>query len=105
MSSAIRKSLMIFRQHSIRTLFTRIVSRLLLWKQYIASPPASKSVKHGRFFPESSLAHKYCLGKGLEIGGSAHNPFGLHTMNVDFTDSLETEFKKEEIRQCGREYK
>jgi len=53
-------------------------------------------------FPESELAHKYCLGKGLEIGGSAHNPFGLDTLNVDYSSSLDTKFKKEEIRLCGR---
>jgi radical SAM superfamily enzyme YgiQ (UPF0313 family)/SAM-dependent methyltransferase len=56
-------------------------------------------------FPESALAHKYCVGKGLEIGGSAHNPFGLNTLNVDFTDSMETKFKKEEIRLCGKALK
>lgn len=56
-------------------------------------------------FPESAMAHKYCVGKGLEIGGAAHNPFGLKTLNVDFTDSMETEFKKEEIRLCGRAMK
>lgn len=56
-------------------------------------------------FPESALAHKYCAGKGLEIGGSAHNPFGLNTLNVDFTDSMETKFKKEEIRLCGKALK
>ncbi len=53
-------------------------------------------------FPESALAHKYCIGKGLEIGGSAHNPFGLDTLNLDFTDSMDTEFKKEEIGLCGK---
>jgi len=56
-------------------------------------------------FPESALAHKYCVGKGLEIGGSAHNPFGLNTLNVDFTDSMDTVFKKEEIRICGKALK
>lgn len=56
-------------------------------------------------FPESALAHKYCIGKGLEIGGSAHNPFGLNTLNVDITDSMDTEFKKEEIRNCGKALK
>lgn len=55
-----------------------------------------------RFFQESQLAHKYCVGKGLEIGGSAHNPFGLNTMNVDFTDAMDTEFKKEETTNCGQ---
>ena len=52
-------------------------------------------------FPESALAHKYCVGKGLEIGGCATNPFGLNTLNVDFTDSMDTVFKKEEIRLRG----
>ena len=53
-------------------------------------------------FPESVLAHKYCVGQGLEIGGSAHNPFGLDARNVDMTDSLDTVFKREEVRLCGR---
>lgn len=52
-------------------------------------------------FRESALAHKYCVGKGLEIGGSAHNPFGLDTLNVDYTGSLDTSFKQDEIRLCG----
>jgi hypothetical protein len=35
-------------------------------------------------FKESVLAHTYLDGlKGIEIGGSAHNPFGLNTINVD----------------------
>lgn len=52
-------------------------------------------------FPESKLAHKYLDGlSGLEIGGSAHNPFGLDTKNVDFT-SNETVFKREEIEKLG----
>ena len=53
-------------------------------------------------YPESALAHKYCIGHGLEIGGAAHNPFGLNTLNVDLTDSMETVFKQEEIRCCGK---
>jgi len=53
-------------------------------------------------FPESALAHKYCIGRGLEIGGSAHNPFGLNTLNVDLTDSMETVFKKGEIHLFGK---
>jgi ubiquinone/menaquinone biosynthesis C-methylase UbiE len=54
------------------------------------------------FFKESRLAHKYCRGNGLEIGGSAHNPFGLNTLNVDFTDSMDTSFKKDEVNLCGK---
>jgi SAM-dependent methyltransferase len=53
-------------------------------------------------FPESALAHKYLDGlQGLEIGGSAHNPFGLKTQNVDYTASLETKYKKFEKSLCG----
>ncbi len=53
-------------------------------------------------FPHSPLANKYCTGKGLEIGGAAHNPFGLDTVNVDFCDSLDTVYKQEEVRICGK---
>lgn len=53
-------------------------------------------------FPESALAHKFLDGlSGIEIGGSAHNPFGLNTKNVDYTDSMDTIFKKGEIELCG----
>jgi len=56
----------------------------------------------GLTFPFSTLAHTYCVGKGLEIGGSAHNPFGLNTRNVDYCDSMDTIYKQEEVRLCGR---
>ena len=55
-----------------------------------------------QIFPFSAQAHKYCVGKGLEIGGSAHNPFGLNTRNVDFCDSMDTIYKLEEVRLCGK---
>ena len=52
-------------------------------------------------FKESALAHKLLDGlEGLEIGGSAHNSFGLKTRNVDYTSEL-TCFKQEEIKLCG----
>src|ERR1700693_852391 len=52
-------------------------------------------------FKESALAHQLLDGlEGLEIGGSAHNSFGLKTRNVDFTPEL-TPFKQEEIKLCG----
>ena len=48
-------------------------------------------------FPNSELAHKYLDGlEGIEIGGSAHNPFGLNTLNVDRFGSMDTQFKEEE---------
>ena len=54
-------------------------------------------------FKESALAHKLLDGKkGIEIGGSAHNPFGLNTLNVDFTDDLSTEYKLAEVKSCGQ---
>jgi len=35
-------------------------------------------------FPISRLAFRYCLGKGIEIGGAIHNQFRLHDcLNVD----------------------
>ncbi len=53
-------------------------------------------------FPESALAHKYLDGlRGVEIGGSAHNAFGLNTRNVDYTANLGTVFKQSEIELCG----
>ena len=52
-------------------------------------------------FKESALAHKLLDGlEGLEIGGSAHNSFGLKTRNVDNTAEL-TCFKQEEIKLFG----
>jgi SAM-dependent methyltransferase len=52
-------------------------------------------------FKESALAHKLLDGlQGIEIGGSAHNSWGLQTRNVDFTKEI-TVFKQEEIRICG----
>lgn len=59
-----------------------------------------------RKYPESNLAHKYLDGMvGVEIGGSAHNPFGLNTVNVDRYESMDTEYKKEEFSYCGERLK
>lgn len=53
-------------------------------------------------FPESALAHRYLDGlRGLEIGGAAHNPFGLKTLNVDLYGAMDTIFKQQEIAMCG----
>jgi SAM-dependent methyltransferase len=52
--------------------------------------------------PTSALANSLLTGlKGIEMGASAHNPFGLDTLNVDWTDSLDTSWKEEEIKMCG----
>lgn len=56
-------------------------------------------------FPESKIAHAYLDGlKGIEIGGSAHNPFGLDTINVDRIHHTSLEFEPyalEQVRLCG----
>ena len=53
-------------------------------------------------FRESALAHQYLDGlRGLEIGGSAHNAFGLNTLNVDYTADMDTVYKRAEIDMCG----
>lgn len=59
-------------------------------------------VYRSKRFRESALAHRYLDGlTGLEVGGSYHNAFGLDTLNVDFTQSLTTSFKQEEVGLCG----
>lgn len=52
---------------------------------------------------ESALAHRI-IGKslkGIEIGASAQSPFGLNTLNVDYTDDYTTLFKREEVAYTG----
>jgi SAM-dependent methyltransferase len=57
-------------------------------------------------FKESATAHRYLDGlKGIEIGGSAHNAFGLDTINVDRYESMETIYKKAEFELCGEKMK
>ncbi len=53
-------------------------------------------------FNESPLAHQLLDGKrGIEIGASIHNQFGLNTLNVDYTDDYTTAFKIEEKKMYG----
>lgn len=56
-----------------------------------------------RPFQESALAHNFLDGlKGVEIGGSAQNPFCLKDCkNIDYTDEIDTSFKQEEITFTG----
>lgn len=62
-------------------------------------------IHHSTFFKESALAHQLLDGlKGLEIGGSAHNAFGLDTLNVDRVSHEHPDFAPyaaEQIRLCG----
>lgn len=56
---------------------------------------------------DSFLAHYFLDGKqGVEIGGSAHNPFNIPgCKNVDYTDDMTTIFKQHEIETCGEAMK
>lgn len=62
-------------------------------------------IYHSKFFPESKLAHDLLDGlKGISIGDSAHNAFGLDTINVDRISHTDPAFKPyadEQIRLCG----
>ena len=62
-------------------------------------------IYHSKKFPESALAHKYLDGlTGLEIGGAAHNAFGLDTLNVDRFHNTDLGFEPyalEQVRLCG----
>jgi SAM-dependent methyltransferase len=58
------------------------------------------------FLPQSPLAHRLLDGlSGLEIGGAAHNAFGLNAQNVGITEGMEPRdylFHKElQIAVCG----
>jgi SAM-dependent methyltransferase len=69
-----------------------------LFNKLVKSTPKKNTIN----FKRSSLADKYLNGlKGIEIGGSAHNQFGLDTINVDYTEDINTVFKQEEIKLTG----
>lgn len=53
-------------------------------------------------FPEMPLAHKYCIGQGIEFGAAAHNPFGLRgSINVAPADDFDF-YKYHQIKMCGQ---
>lgn len=62
-------------------------------------------IYHSKLFPESPLAHELLDGLvGLEIGGAAHNAFGLNTLNVDRVPVDHPDFvpyAAEQMRLCG----
>lgn len=62
-------------------------------------------IYNSKKFPESALAHQLLDGLvGVEIGGAAHNAFGLDTINVDRVHHTDPAFKPyadEQIRLCG----
>lgn len=63
-------------------------------------------IYNSKLFRESALAHQLLDGlKGLEVGGSAHNAFGLDTVNVDAYPDTDPHFMevygKEQMKLCG----
>lgn len=59
-----------------------------------------RELAKGIKFRESKLAHHYLDGlKGIEIGGAAHNPFGLNTINIDIKE--DSKFKRREKAVSG----
>ncbi len=54
-------------------------------------------------FRDSELAHSLLDNLwGIEIGGSAHNPFNLpHCLNIDYSGNMGTVFKKAEKELSG----
>ncbi len=62
-------------------------------------------IYNSKKFQQSQLAHQLLDGlSGLEIGGAAHNAFGLDTMNVDRVHHTSLEFMPyalEQVQLCG----
>ncbi|KAL3090577.1 hypothetical protein niasHS_005489 [Heterodera schachtii] len=64
-------------------------------------------IRTGKFvavqYNESKLAHRLLDGKrGIEIGASMHNPFGLDTWNIDYTDDPKALFQKTQVEVSGK---
>lgn len=56
-----------------------------------------------RLHPPSEFVLRHLAGmSGIEIGASAHNDYGLRALNVDRYPGLDTVYKREERRHCGR---
>lgn len=83
--------------------FTLSVLLFIGGLSYIGLQSNRVRAKIGLPYRESALAHQLLDGlNGIEIGGAAHNPFGLKTLNVDFTNDYSTEYKQEETKNCGQ---
>jgi len=58
---------------------------------------------HRRTHHRSAFADAWLGGlRGVEIGGAAHNDFGLDTVNVDRFAGADTVYKREERERVGR---
>lgn len=67
------------------------------------SPVPLRRVLWGLTTRESAFTQRYLDGlKGIEIGASAHNDFGIDAINVDRYSSGDTVYKQEERDLCGR---
>lgn len=56
---------------------------------------------HGIIFRESALAHRYCVGSGLEVGAAAHNPFNLAGC-INVADQHGVQFYRDnQVEMCG----
>lgn len=87
----------------IRALILVLFMGLFATLPAIESPELRKRHEQPKPLNESALAHALLDGlRGIEIGASAHNAFGLNTLNIDYTDENNTAFKQEEIRHIGR---
>jgi SAM-dependent methyltransferase len=68
--------------------------------------PASDAVRYRRWIrnhPPSPFVTRHLAGMvGIEIGASAHNEYGLRAINVDRYADMDTIYKQEELRLCGR---
>ena len=54
---------------------------------FIPFPRIRRRFRHKFLNKESTMAHRYLDGlRGIEIGGSSANSFGLNTLNIDYTD-------------------
>uniref|UniRef100_A0A915EB57 Methyltransferase type 11 domain-containing protein n=1 Tax=Ditylenchus dipsaci TaxID=166011 RepID=A0A915EB57_9BILA len=71
---------------------------------YAPAPHNSSNVSAGLMYSEAAGSRTSLLLNGLrgiEIGPGAHNPFGLNTLNVDFTTN-KTVWKKSEQQMSGK---
>jgi len=86
----------------LRRIRRRLLGRLVAQpsKEPVASPSEKNPEDGPVVYRESAAAHRWCAGKGIEIGAAAHNPFGLDTLNVDITTEGEGQLEQE--RMCGQ---
>jgi SAM-dependent methyltransferase len=67
------------------------------------SPPPLRRWLWARTARQSAFTQRHLAGlKGIEIGASAHNDFGIDAINVDRYHAGDTVYKQEEWSLCGR---